>query len=228
MKILVIEDEVKFATLIKSGLEQHGYTVDVAYDGFLADNFVTQHDYDVILLDVVIPLINGIDLCSKIKQRKPEIPILMLTALGTTLDKGRGFDAGADDYLVKPFDFEELLMRIKALTKRKSLVSRPDAKTQLAVGDLKLDLLKKTAERGGKKISLTAKEFDLLVFFMKNKGRVLSKAELAENVWELTFDTGTNIVEVYINLLRRKIDREFEVKLLHTRVGLGYVMTTEP
>lgn len=227
MKILVIEDEVKFATLIKSGLEQHGYNVDLAYDGFLADNFVTQRDYDVILLDVVIPLINGIDLCAKIKQRKPEVPVLMLTALGTTLDKGRGFDAGADDYLVKPFDFEELLMRIRALTKRSALVGRTDPGSILQVGDLKLDLQKKIADRGGKKIPLTAKEFDLLEFFMRNKGRVLSKAELAENVWEITFDTGTNIVEVYINLLRRKIDRDFDEKLLHTRVGLGYIMTTD-
>ncbi len=228
MKILVIEDEVKFAMLIKSGLEHHGYSVDLAYDGFLADNLVEQRDYDVILLDVVIPLINGIDLCAKIKRRKPEVPVLMLTALGTTLDKGRGFEAGADDYLVKPFDFEELLMRVKALTKRKALVGRTDPMSVLHVGDLKLDLYKKVAERSGKKISLTAKEFDLLEFFMRNKGRVLSKAELAENVWELTFDTGTNIVEVYINLLRRKVDRDFEQKLLHTRVGLGYIMTTEP
>lgn len=228
MKILVVEDEMKFATLIKSGLEQHGHMVELAYDGFLAENFVAQHDYDVILLDVVIPLVNGIDLCAKIKQRKPEIPVLMLTALGTTMDKGRGFDAGADDYLVKPFDFEELLMRIKALTKRKSLAQHADSKsTMLIVGDLKLDLYRKTAERKGKKISLTAKEFELLEFFMRNRGRVLSKAELAEHVWDITFDTGTNIVEVYINLLRRKIDRDFEEKLLHTRVGLGYVLATE-
>jgi DNA-binding response OmpR family regulator len=227
MKILVIEDEVKVASTIKSGLEQHGHHVDLAYDGFLADNFVAQRDYDVILLDVVIPLINGIDLCAKIKQRKPEIPILMLTALGETTDKARGFEAGADDYLVKPFDFAELLMRIKALTKRNSLVGRNEKKSFLQVGDLKLDLRNKSAERGQKKITLTAKEFDLLEFFMRNGGRVLSKAELAEHVWEITFDTGTNIVEVYINLLRRKIDRDFDEKLIHTRVGMGYIMTTD-
>lgn len=228
MNILVIEDEVKFATHIKGGLEHHGYTVDLAYDGFLAENFVTQKDYDVILLDVVIPLINGIELCARIKQRKPEIPILMLTALGTTLDKSRGFDAGADDYLVKPFDFEELLMRIKALTRRNSLVSRAEVKATIRVGDLKLDTYRKVVERGDKKIQLTAKEFQLLEFLMRNKGRVLSRSELAENVWELTFDTGTNIVEVYINLLRRKVDRDFDQKLIHTRVGLGYIMTTDP
>ncbi|HZY80297.1 MAG TPA: response regulator transcription factor [Cyclobacteriaceae bacterium] len=228
MTVLVIEDEVKFATLIKSGLEQHGHAVDLAYDGFLADNFVTQKDYDVILLDVVIPLINGIDLCSKIKERKPHIPILMLTALGTTSDKARGFDAGADDYLVKPFEFEELLMRIKALTKRRTLASGNSTKGSLRVGDLKLDLYRKIAERSGKKIHLTAKEFELLEFLMRNEGRVLSRPEIAENVWELTFDTGTNIVEVYINLLRRKVDKDFEQKLIHTRVGLGYMMSVEP
>lgn len=226
MTILVIEDEVKFASLIKSGLEQHGHSVDLAYDGFLADNFVTQRDYDVILLDVVIPLINGIDLCERIKQRKPQIPILMLTALGTTSDKARGFEAGADDYLVKPFEFEELLMRIKALTKR-GMLANAATKGSLRIGDLKMDVHRKLVERNGKKIHLTAKEFQLLEFFMRNEGRVLSKSELAENVWALTFDTGTNIVEVYINLLRRKIDREFEPKLIHTRVGLGYIMTIE-
>jgi DNA-binding response OmpR family regulator len=226
MTILVVEDEVKFATLIKSGLEQHGHAVDLAYDGFLAENFVNQKDYDVILMDVVIPLVNGIDLCAKIKGRKPQIPILMLTALGTTSDKARGFDAGADDYLVKPFEFEELLMRVKALTKRHAL-GGSIAKQQLRVGDLKLDLHRKTAERAGKKINLTAKEFELLEFFMRNEGRVLSRPEIAENVWELTFDTGTNIVEVYINLLRRKVDRDFDQKLIHTRVGLGYIMSVE-
>lgn len=227
MTILVIEDEVKFATLIKSGLEQHGHSVDVAYDGFIAENLAKQREYDVVLIDVIIPLVNGIDLCSKIKQVKPQVPVLMLTALGTTSDKARGFEAGADDYLVKPFEFEELLMRIKALTKRNSL-GNTSSKGVLRIDDLKLDLYRKTAERDGKKIHLTAKEFELLEFFMRNEGRVLSRAEIAENVWELTFDTGTNIVEVYINLLRRKIDRDFGQKLIHTRVGLGYIMCVDP
>ena len=228
MTILVIEDEVKFATLIKSGLEQHGHSVDLAYDGYLAENIVNQKDYDVILLDVVIPLVNGIDLCAKIKQRKPGIPVLMLTALGTTSDKARGFDAGADDYLVKPFEFEELLMRIRALTKPNSLTGNAATKGVLRVGDLKLDLHRKVAERAGRKINLTAKEFELLEFLMRNEGRVVSRPEIAEHVWEVTFDTGTNIVEVYINLLRRKVDRDFDQKLIHTRVGLGYIMSVDP
>lgn len=224
MRILVVEDEEKVARLVQSGLEQNGYEVDVAYDGYLAENLVVTREYDVVLLDIIIPLVNGIDLCARIKQAHPGTPVLMLTALGTTADKVKGFEAGADDYLVKPFDFEELLMRVKALTKRSGFVSRTSREAFLQVADLKLDVYKKEAYRGGKSIRLTAKEFDLLEFFMKNSGRVISKAELAEHVWELTFDTGTNVVEVYINLLRRKIDRDFEHKLIETRIGLGYIM----
>ncbi len=224
MRILVVEDEEKVARLVQSGLEQNGYEVDVAYDGYLAENLAVTREYDVVLLDIIIPLVNGIDLCARIKQAHPGTPVLMLTALGTTADKVKGFEAGADDYLVKPFDFEELLMRVKALTKRSGFVSRTSREAFLQVADLKLDIYKKEAHRGGKSIRLTAKEFDLLEFFMKNSGRVISKAELAEHVWELTFDTGTNVVEVYINLLRRKIDRDFEHKLIETRIGLGYIM----
>lgn len=224
MRILVVEDEEKVARLVQSGLEQNGYEVDVAYDGYLAENLAVTREYDVVLLDIIIPLVNGIDLCARIKQAHPGTPVLMLTALGTTADKVKGFEAGADDYLVKPFDFEELLMRVKALTKRSGFVSRTSREAFLQVADLKLDVYKKEAYRGGKSIRLTAKEFDLLEFFMKNSGRVISKAELAEHVWELTFDTGTNVVEVYINLLRRKIDRDFEHKLIETRIGLGYIM----
>lgn len=224
MRILVVEDEEKVARLVQSGLEQNGYEVDVAYDGYLAENLAVTREYDVVLLDIIIPLVNGIDLCARIKQAHPGTPVLMLTALGTTADKVKGFEAGADDYLVKPFDFEELLMRVKALTKRSGFVSRTSREAFLQVADLKLDVYKKEAHRGGKSIRLTAKEFDLLEFFMKNSGRVISKAELAEHVWELTFDTGTNVVEVYINLLRRKIDRDFEHKLIETRIGLGYIM----
>jgi two-component system copper resistance phosphate regulon response regulator CusR len=228
MRILVVEDEQKVAAFIKSGLEQHGFVVDLAYDGFIGKKFVATRDYHIILLDIVIPVINGIELCKHIKQQNPNRPILMLTALGTTTDKVVGFEAGADDYLVKPFEFEELLVRIKALTKRMAQIPYQPNNTILQVRDLKLDLDKKIANRADKSIYLTAKEFDLLEYFMRNEGRVISKPELAEKVWEITFDTGTNVVEVYINILRKKIDREFTPKLLHTRIGLGYVLTSEP
>jgi two-component system copper resistance phosphate regulon response regulator CusR len=227
MKILVIEDEQKVAAFIKSGLEEQKHEVDLAYDGFMGARMALTRRYDIILLDIIIPAMNGIELCQKIKSEKPTLPVLMLTALGTTADKVSGFNAGADDYLVKPFEFEELLARIRALTKRMGNTSRQSSDA-LHVSDLVLDLDRKNALRGDKVISLTAKEFDLLEYFMRNAGRVLSKPELSEKVWGLNFDTGTNVVEVYINLLRKKVDRDFPVKLLHTRIGLGYVMTDQP
>lgn len=229
MNVLVIEDEQKVAAFIKSGLEQHEYTVDVAYDGQMGERLALGKEYQIVLLDIIIPGINGIELCKKIKAEKPNTPLLMLTALGTTSDKVIGFEAGADDYLVKPYDFAELLVRIKALTKR---FDKPAQTVEVAnilkVDDLTLDLDKKVAFREGKTISLTAKEFDLLEYFMRNRGRVVSKPELAERIWDITFDTGTNVVEVYINILRRKIDKDFKVKLLHTRIGFGYIMTSTP
>jgi DNA-binding response OmpR family regulator len=227
MKILVVEDEKKVAAFIKSGLEQHQYEVDLAEDGISGENLATTKDYDIVLLDLMIPYINGIDLCKRIRSRRPALPILMLTALGTTKDKVAGFDAGADDYLVKPFEFDELLARIRALTKRMNALAPALEQTQLEVGDLILDLHRKVAQRGNKKIALTAKEFELLEYFMRNRGRVISKPELAERVWDITFDTGTNVVEVYINILRKKIDRDFSPKLLHTRIGLGYILTAD-
>jgi DNA-binding response OmpR family regulator len=226
MKILVIEDEQKVAAFIKSGLEQNQYEVDLAYDGFIGEKLALSRNYNVVLLDIVIPSINGLDLCKKIKAQKPHLPVLMLTALGTTSDKVHGFDSGADDYLVKPFEFLELVARIRALTKR-SEYSVQTSET-LQVHDLTLDLGKKTANREGKTISLTAKEFDLLEYFMRNPGRVISKAELSEKVWGINFDTGTNVVEVYINILRKKIEKDFAAKLLHTRIGLGYLLAEAP
>jgi DNA-binding response OmpR family regulator len=176
-------------------------------------------------MDVIIPGMNGMELCKKIKSIMPSIPILMLTALGTTEDKVTGFDAGADDYLVKPFEFKELLARIKALTKRAYGIVHEKANEEiLKVADLELDIGKKVAIRGGKTILLTAKEFGLLEYLMRNKGRVLSRAELAEKVWEITFDTGTNVVDVYVNIVRGKIDKGFANKLIYTRIGLGYVI----
>ena len=225
MKILVVEDEQKVASFLKNGLEEQGYSVDLAYDGYTGEKLAINNEYNLILLDVIIPLLNGIELCKKIKAAKPDMPVLMLTALGTTDDKVVGFDSGADDYLVKPFEFKELIARIKALTKRSQLRLRPELLPNvLSVGDLKLDLDKKVAIRQDKTISLTAKEFALLEFLVRNKGRVVSKVDIAEHVWDITFDTGTNVVEVYVNLLRKKIDRDFDAKLIQTRIGLGYVL----
>lgn len=220
MKILVIEDEPKVAAFIQKGLNESGYETDVVYDGEMGKWQATKNDYDIILLDVIIPLINGRELCRQIRKVKPNLPVLMLTALGTTEDKIEGFDAGADDYLVKPFEFKELLARIKALTKRSSGQMEPSDKIRVA--DLELDLNMKVAIRGGKTINLTAKEFALLEFFMRNRRRVLSRALITEKVWDIDFDTNTNVVDVYVNILRKKIDRDFEPKLIHTKIGMGY------
>ena len=220
MRILVVEDEQKVADFLKKGLEEQGYEVDVCYDGLLGEKLALRNDYDIILLDVILPGQNGYETSRRIRETKPVVPILMLTALGTTDDKITGFDSGADDYLVKPFEFKELLARIKALTKRASGVIHTSA--LIKVAGLELDLDKKIANRDGKKIDLTAKEFTLLEFLMRNKGRVVSRAEIAEKVWDIRFDTGTNVVDVYVNILRKKIDKDFPHKLINTRIGLGY------
>jgi two-component system copper resistance phosphate regulon response regulator CusR len=226
MKILVIEDEPKVASFIKRGLEELSFKVDVAYDSFIGEKLAMSRKYDVILLDIIIPGKNGIDLCRQLKNQHPQVPVLMLTALGTTEDKVSGFEAGADDYLLKPFEFAELVVRIKALTRR-SKAGNLSGSHILEFSDLKLDLEKKLAIRSGTVIHLTAKEFLLLEYFIRNRERVISRPELAEKIWDVTFDTGTNVVEVYINILRKKIDRDFEPKLLHTRIGLGYILSEE-
>jgi len=220
MKILVVEDEVKVVDFLRKGLEEHGHFVEVAFDGQMGEKLAIRNDYDILILDVILPYFNGFELCKRIREKKPVVPILMLTALGTTEDKLAGFDAGADDYLLKPFEFDELLARIRALVKRATGVLHTS--TIIKVADLELNLDKKIAQRGDKTIELSAKEFALLEFLMKNKGRVVSRTDIAEKVWDITFDTGTNVVDVYINILRKKLDRDFEKKLIHTRIGLGY------
>jgi two-component system, OmpR family, copper resistance phosphate regulon response regulator CusR len=226
MKVLVIEDEPKVASFIKRGLEELSFHIDIAFDGLIGEKLGLTRKYDVIVLDIIIPGKNGIELCRKLKSVKPEVPVLMLTALGTTEDKVTGFEAGADDYLLKPFEFAELVARIKALTRRSKVAPLSNSHT-LEFADLKLDLDKKVAIRGGSIINLTAKEFLLLEYFIRNRERVISRPELAEKIWDVTFDTGTNVVEVYINILRKKIDRDFHPKLLHTRIGLGYILSEE-
>lgn len=227
MKILLIEDEIQVSGFIRQGLEEQQHTVDVAYDGTIGERLGLSRDYDVIILDIVIPGINGFELCRTLKKEKPHVPVLMLTTLATTSDKLTGFNAGADDYLIKPFEFEELVARINALARRNTRTPSQYG-TVLKVEDLKLDLEKKAAIRGDKLIKLSAKELMLLEYFMRNPGRVIPRTELAEKIWDITFETGTNVVEVYINMLRNKIDRDVEPKLLHTRIGLGYVLEKEP
>lgn len=229
MKVLVIEDELEVSSFIRQGLEEQSIEVDVAYDGHIGERLALSRHYDVILLDIVIPGINGFELCKILKKEKPLTPVMMLTTLGTTSDKVTGFDSGADDYLLKPFEFQELTARLKALARRASVLEGGTSYGPiLKFEDLKLDTEKKVAIRSDKVIRLSAKEFSLLEFFMKNPGRVISRAELAGKIWDIKFETGTNVVEVYINMLRNKIDRDFDRKLLQTRIGLGYVLSNEP
>ena len=221
MKILIVEDEPKVASFIKKGLEENNYDAEIAYDGLSGEKLAHLYKYNLFILDVIIPGISGLDLCKKLKTMNPNIPVMMLTAMGSTDDKLIGFDAGADDYLVKPFEFRELLARVKVLLKTAS--QSVDTANKIITGDLVLDLDKKHASRGGSHIDLTAKEFALLEYFMRNNGRVLSRNDIAEKVWDTSFDFGTNVVDVYVNFLRKKIDKGYDKKLIHTRVGFGYV-----
>ncbi len=221
MRILIVEDEPKVASFIKKGFEENHLEADVAYDGLQAEKLAQQYRYDLYILDIIIPVINGLDLCMKLKKMNSNVPVLMLTALGSTDDKLSGFDAGADDYLVKPFEFRELLARVKVLLKKTGQPA--EMANNLVAGDLELDLDKKVARRGGAPIELTAREFSLLEYFMRNSGRVLSRNDIAEKVWDVNFDFGTNVVDVYVNFLRKKIDKNFDKKLIHTKVGFGYI-----
>lgn len=224
MRVLVAEDEMKVASFVKQGLEENGYEVMIVYEGSFAKRFALEQDFDLIILDVILPQMNGFEVCKAIREVKKTVPILILTALGTTEDKVQGLDSGADDYLVKPFQFEEFLARIRALTRRGNSAMPPQINKVLRFEDLELDLDTKDAKRAGQAIKLTAKEFALLEMFMTNIGKVLSRVEIAAKVWNIHFDTGTNMVDVYVNHLRNKIDKNFPTRLLHTHVGMGYVM----
>jgi two-component system copper resistance phosphate regulon response regulator CusR len=221
MNILLIEDEPKVAAFIKKGLEEQLNNVSVAYDGSVGCKMALENDYDLIILDVVLPHINGMEVCKLVRQLKKEVPILMLSALDTVNDKVQGLENGADDYLTKPFHFEELLARIKALNRRKDLVLPG---TIYQVSDLEMDCYKKTVSRKGKIILLSAKEFTLLEVLMANKNRVLSRIYIAEAVWGISFNRGTNLIDVYINYLRSKVDKGYEKQLIHTVIGMGYII----
>jgi len=226
MKVLVVEDEQKVAEFIKKGLEENTFKVDIAHDGMIAKHLAFANQYDLIILDIIIPKLNGIDLAKELRVHKINTPILMLTALAKTDDKVVGFDSGADDYLTKPFEFRELLARVRALTKR----NIPEAKQSvrsISLSDLEMNLDSYTVTRAGQKIDLTAKEFALLEYFVRNQGKAITRLEIAEKVWGLNFDTGTNVIDVYVNFLRKKVDKGFDKKLIHTLIGMGYTMRVE-
>jgi DNA-binding response OmpR family regulator len=223
MHILVVEDEQRVAELIQKGLTELGFQVTLAFDGEMGKKLALSKTYDLILMDLILPKINGIDLCKEIRLNFPNIPIIMLTALGTTDDKIEGFDAGANDYLVKPFDFRELHARIRALIKRNQTLNNTFSQGFiLRFADLEMNLQTKMVQRNNEAVNLTPKEFRLLEYMMGNSERVLSRTEIAEKVWD-TFDSGTNFIDVYINYLRKKIDKNHEVKLIHTKPGMGFI-----
>jgi len=220
MKILLVEDEDRLASFIRKGITAEGYEVDVAYDGRTGLSLFRKNAYDLVILDVNLPHLNGFELCRLIRSENEALPVLMLTALDSLADKADGFNAGADDYLAKPFEFQELLLRLRALTRRGG--AKP--KQVLRLADLELNLDTKTVTRGGKRIDLTTREYALMEYLMLNKGKTISRVDISERVWSLNFDSNTNVIDVYISYLRKKIDRGFSPKLLHTVVGMGYVL----
>jgi DNA-binding response OmpR family regulator len=221
MNILLIEDEPNVVAFIRKGLQEQAFEVDVAYDGMTGKSLVLKKDYDLIILDIILPHSSGLEVCRYIRAQNVFVPILMLTALGTTDDIVTGLDTGADDYLPKPFKFRELLARIRALTRRKHTGMQSSL---LTIADMEVNLDTKTITRAGKVINLTAKEFALVEYFVRNKGKVLSRLDLLENIWELNFNLSSNVVDVYVNYLRNKIDKDFNQKLIRTVIGMGYVM----
>lgn len=221
VKVLLVEDEPKLAGAVKEWLEEQQFIVDLAPDGAVGRHLGTSNYYNVILLDLNLPFVDGFEVCQNIRSRHPYVPIIMLSAWGHVDQKIKGFDLGADDYLVKPFDLRELSLRIKAQLKKVSHLS-PEQEEVLRVADLEINVGSKTVTRANETIELTAKEYALLEFLVRRKGRVVSRTEIAENIWDINFDTGTNIVDVYINFLRRKIDRHRDTKLIYTKQGMGY------
>jgi len=217
--LLIVEDEKRLAEIIRKQLQDSGFKADIANDGYVGKRMAEQTDYDLIILDINLPLLNGYDLCKEIRKTKRQIPIIMLTAFGTPDNKLAGFDAGADDYVLKPFDFRELLARIKVFLKRSDVYP---LHSELQIADLILDPETKTVTRAGEKIELTSREYALMETFLKNKGKLLSREFIFEKVWGLDFETGTNIIDVYINYLRKKIDTGFKPKLIHTKFGFGF------
>ncbi|MGA2407922.1 MAG: response regulator transcription factor [Bacteroidales bacterium] len=224
MKILLVEDDPKISSFVKIGLESYNCLIDTAYDSTIGEKLAFSRKYDVIILDVVIPGISGFDLCKKIRNNNNLTPVIMLTSLDSVEDKLTGFDCGADDYLVKPFSFQELFARIKALNRRnKEAILNPVIK----VLDLELDSIAKKVKRNDKEIVLTATEYKILELLMSNKGKVFERMHIAEKIWGYSFNSGTNVIDVHINSLRKKIDKDFPEKLIHTKKGFGYVLSED-
>ncbi|MEX8546255.1 MAG: response regulator transcription factor [Mucilaginibacter sp.] len=219
VSILLVEDDDRVASFIKKGLEENQYTVELAKDGAAALKFGLNKEYGLIILDIMLPYVNGVEICKQLRVKNEQVPILMLTALGTVDDKVKGLKAGADDYLLKPFHFSELLARMEALLRRK----KQNDTHLLGFEDIELNTLNYEAKRGGRPVALTVKEFDLLVFFIRNKNKILARQLIAKEVWGIDFDTGTNMIDVYVNYLRKKIEKDYDRKLIHTVIGKGYI-----
>lgn len=218
MRVLIIEDNPKMAMAIQRGLTEHGYAADACHTGYEGEELAAIEPYDLVILDVMLPDRDGVDVCRNLRRREINKPVLMLTALSGTHDKVAGLDAGADDYLTKPFEFEELLARVRALLRRGEAT---EGRT-LTCEDLELDLYTRMAKRGGEDYELSNKEFGLLEYLMRNPNRVLSRTQIAEKVWDMNFEPGSNVIDVYISSLRKKVDRGFERELIHTIKGAGY------
>jgi two-component system copper resistance phosphate regulon response regulator CusR len=223
ISILIVEDEKKIADTLKFGLTENGYEVEVAYDGSVGLRMFKARAFNVVIVDVNLPGINGYALCKSIRMQDEHTPVIILTAMNALTDKVEGYDAGADDYLTKPFEFKELLLKIRALVKRSTSKYIPIG-TVLKAADLEMNLDSKEVTREGKKINLTAKEFQLLEYLLRNKNCVVSRADIAINVWDVDFDTNTNVIDVYINYVRNKVDKSFSQKLIQTQIGMGYIL----
>ena len=223
IKILIVEDEQKIADTLKFGLTEIGFNVEVAYDGKLGYSLFCAYDFDLAILDINLPGMDGYALCKAIRSVNEHIPVLMLTAMSTMNDKTQGYDAGADDYMVKPFEFKELLLKIRSLLKRTMGRNLPVGNV-LKASDLEMNLDSKEVKRDNRLINLTVKEFQLLEYMLRNKNRLVSRVDIAINVWDVDFETNTNVIDVYISYLRNKVDKHFEHKLIQTHVGMGYIL----
>jgi DNA-binding response OmpR family regulator len=222
MNLLLVEDEPSVVSVISRGLTDEGFIVSIAPDGLIGKQMAIENQFDLIILDIMLPGINGLELCKIIKEQKPNTPIIMLTALGTTENVVNGLDNGADDYLIKPFKFAELFARIRMLLRRYHGVVSQDQ--IITIADLQINLSAKTVKRNQQEIVLTATEYRLIEYMAKNKSKILSRIDILENVWDIDFNLGTNVVDVYVNYLRKKIDKNADQKLIHTAVGLGYIL----
>jgi len=222
MKLLLVEDDPKISAFVKIGLESNDFIVDLAYNSQEAEKLAFSKKYDIMILDIVIPGVSGFELCKIFRNNNITSPIILLTSLDSVEDKLEGFDCGADDYLVKPFSFQELLARIKALIRRSKAAT---VKPALRIADLEVDSIKKKVRRAGKEISLTAIEYKIIELLIENKEKVFDRIQIAEKIWGFSFNSGTNVIDVHITSLRKKIDKGFDLKLIHTRRGLGYVLS---